>query len=60
MGIEITQTCTNLGADYCEEWSYSGRSDTFQVTIPMLEAMGLITLWMLVAFLVASIFKKFA
>ena len=64
MDVNITQTCTtyrtdSLGSDICEIAVYSGRLDNLQVSIPMLEAMGLIFLWIVVAISVATLIKKF-
>jgi len=61
MGLEIMQTCNTYhtdtnGNDICESYIYSGRLG--DVSIPMLEAMGLITLWIVVVASVAIIFKK--
>jgi len=64
MDVNITQTCNSyhtdgLGNDICEIAVYSGRLDNLQVSIPMLEAMGLIFLWIVVAISVATLIKKF-
>jgi len=61
MGVEIIQECTNVDVvnGICLEYSYSGHLDT-NVSIPMLEAMGLILLWIVVAYSIATIFKKFS
>jgi len=54
------QTCTDIGTSTCLEYTYTGRLDNIQVSIPMLEAMGLITLWLIVFFTVITLFKKFS
>lgn len=60
MNVNITQTCTDTSEGYCTEWVYSGRNDDIQVSIPMLEAMGLIILWIVVYASIIYIFKKFS
>lgn len=59
MDINITQTCVTSGT-YCEEYLYSGRIDNFQMSIPMLEAMGLLLLWIVVCSMVVILINKFA
>ena len=62
MDVGITQTCTNADLEngICLEYSYVGRLDNIDVSIPMLEAMGLLTLWVVVCFGVAYLFKIFS
>jgi len=65
MDINVTQDCTATDpvSSQCTQYHYSGNvsiHDNFQVSIPMLEAMGLITLWIAVAISVAVLIKKFS
>jgi len=57
MDVNITQTCDNSVAS-SSVCIYSGRLDNVQVSIPMLEAMGLISLWIVVVFFVAFLINK--
>jgi len=64
MDVNVLQSCQSyhtdgLGYDTCAEYIYSGRLDNLQMSIPMLEAMGLISLWIVVCFFVAVLIKKF-
>jgi len=64
MDVNVTQSCTayhtdGLGGDVCASYTYIGRLDNLQVSIPMLEAMGLIFLWIAVCYFVALLIKKF-
>jgi len=58
MDVNVTQLCTPNGST--TDCVYSGRIDNVQVSIPMLEAMGLITLWIAICFLVALLINRFA
>jgi len=65
MDVNVTQSCTayhtdGLGGDVCSSFTYIGRLDNLQVSIPMLEAMGLILLWIVVCASVAILIKKFS
>jgi len=61
MGLNVVQTCTDINAEnICVEYVYSGRLGDIEASIPMLEAMGLIILWIVVAICVATLFKKFS
>jgi len=62
MNVDIIQTCNTIDPveHVCTEYSYVGRLDNIQLSIPMLEAMGLITLWIVVCVLVATLIKRFS
>lgn len=65
MDVSVTQTCQayhtdGLGGDVCSQYAYTGRLDNLQVSIPTLEAMGLILLWIVIASSVALLIKKFS
>jgi len=59
MNVAITQTCTTLEEGVCVAWDYTGSIHDVQVSIPMLEAMGLIALWILVCVSIVALIKKF-
>jgi len=61
MNVGITQTCTTIDpVDHiCTAWDYTGSFHDVQVSIPMLEAMGLITLWIVVCVSIVALIKKF-
>jgi len=59
MQMNYVQTCSVEGVSYCTEWTYSGRVDDIRISIPMLEAMSLITLWVLIASCVIWLVKRF-
>lgn len=65
MDVNVVQACNayhtdTLGSDVCSSFTYIGRLDNLQVSIPMLEAMGLIFLWIAVCALIAILIKKFS
>jgi len=60
MDINFTQTCSADNGTFCTEYVYSGRTDDIQISIPMLEAMGLLFLWLLIVFFIAWLFRKFS
>jgi len=64
MDVNVVQVCDTyhtdeLGGDVCSQYTYIGRLDNLQVSIPMLEAVGLIFLWIAVCYFVALLIKKF-
>jgi len=58
MNINAQSTCIQTVST--TDCTYSGSIDSLQVSIPMLEAMGLIFLWIVVAICVATLIKKFS
>lgn len=60
MNVAITQTCTADNEVFCSAWEYSGSIHDIQVSIPMLEAMGLITLWIVVCVSIVALIRKFS
>lgn len=59
MDVNITSSCSE-GIGSSTTCIYSGRVDNIKVSIPMLEAMGLITTWVLVCACIAILIKKFS
>jgi len=59
MNVNSTQTCTADNGSFCTAWEYTGSIHDIQVSIPMLEAMGLITLWIVVCVCIVALIKKF-
>jgi len=59
MNVVSTQTCTADNGVFCTAWETSGSIHDVQVSIPMLEAMGLITLWIVVCVSIVALIKKF-
>ncbi len=58
MDVNIQSTCDSSIAT-STTCVYVGRLDNVQVSIPMLEAMGLILIWIVVCFAVSFLISKF-
>jgi len=61
MNVNVTQICDTVDntEHICTQWTYTGSIQDIQISIPMLEAMGLIILWIVVCISIVSLIKKF-